>query len=327
MSDETREFRPNGQAHGPTQGEVRTAGGASSRTSGRGRFDTGSEWFWPVANLLGLAAVIVMNALATIVEFNGRSTGDVVNADPVYFQPAGWAFSIWSLIYILLGVFVVYSFLPAGRRNARIRGIGPGFLVANVANISWLLLWHWEQWFASLLVITLLLLALAYIYARLRRGRRSVEDQPTPAERLMVWTPFSVYLGWITVALLANVTVWSERTGTEISGLSPQAWAVVAILIAVGAAALMAIWQRDPSYTAVIAWGVLAVAVEQWDRSKSVSVTAIIGALAAAALVVFGALLAYETRAKGYELPQHFAGLRRDRDGIQGSSRDRGSSV
>lgn len=314
MSDETREFRPNGQAHGPSGDAVRASGGAERRPAGRRRIDSGSTWFWPLINLLGLVAVVVVNALANIMEFNGQSTGDVVNADPVYFQPAGWAFSIWTLIYILLGVFVVYSFLPAGRRNARIRWISPAFLVANIANISWLLLWHWEQWFASVMVILLLLLALVFIYMRLRRGRRPVEEQPTAGERLMVWTPFSVYLGWITVATLSNVTVWSERTGTAISGLSPTSWAVVAIVIAAGAAALMATWQRDPSYTAVIAWALLAVAVEQWDRSKMVSVSAIVAVVIVAALVVFGALLAYETRAAGHELPQHFTRPRRDRE-------------
>jgi len=315
MSDETRESRPNGQTPGPSQDEPRASG-----RSGGSRIDVRSEWFWPLVNLVGLIAVVAMNALATIVGFNGQSTGDVVNSDPVSFQPAGWAFSIWSLIYALLVAFVVYSFLPPGRRDPRIAGIGPAFLVANIANISWLLLWHWEQWFASLLVILVLLLALAYIYMRLRRG---TADQPATGERLMVWTPFSVYLGWITVAVLANVTVWSERTGTEISGLSPQGWAAVAVVIAVAAAALMAVWRRDPSYTAVIAWGVLAVAVEQWDRSKGVAITAIIGALIAAALVVFAALLAYETRVKGHELPQRFGGSRRERE----PSRNRDANV
>lgn len=314
MSDNTE--RLPSDAQGPHAGE---SPGATNRAtgSGRRRIDTRSDWFWPSVNLVGLVAVVAVNALANITEFNGLTTGEVINRDPVYFQPDGWAFSIWSLIYLLLALFVIYSFLPAGRRSMRVRRIAPAFLMANVANMVWIVLWHYEQWVETLVAMSLLFIALVLVYYGLRR--RDALAQPPRFERLMVWTPFSVYLGWITVAFLANITVWMERTGTQFAGLGPRGWAVLAIVIAVGAAALMAAWRRDPSYTLVIAWGILGVATEQWSRAKLVSISAMIAVLLVAALTVFAALLAYEARETKHELLQHVRGSNgrsRDRDAV-----------
>ena len=303
MSDNTEPIRPDTSVPaGGRSNEVRE----SHSGTGRRRINTRSEWFWPVVNLLGLVMVVAVNALANITEFNGLTTGEVINRDPVYFQPAGWTFSIWSLIYGLLAIFVIYSFLPAGRRNPRVLRIGPAFLMANLANVVWLVLWHYERWVGTLIAMSLLFIALVLIYYGLRR--RDPLGQAARLERLVVWTPFSVYLGWITVALLANVTVWMERTGTQLAEVSPRWWAVLAIVIAVAAAALMAVWRRDPSYTLVVTWGIAGVAAEQWDRSKLVSIAAIIAGLVLVALTVFASLLAYEARETRHELPQHARG-------------------
>ena len=266
------------------------------------RVDTSSEWFWPVINLVGLVAVIAINALANITQFNGLSTGEVVNRDPVHFQPAGWTFSIWSVIYALLAVFVVYTFLPVGRRDPRMRLVAPAFLLSNIANALWIVVWHYEQWGVSLAIMTVLLLALIAIYYLLRR-RRGHATQPPTIERLMVWSPFSVYLGWVSVAFLSNVAVWSDRTGTDVLGMGGAALAVVFLLVLLVATALMALWMRDPTYAVVIAWAALGIMVEQWDRSKLVSIVAALTVLLAGALTVFGSLLAFEMRLRGHVLP------------------------
>jgi translocator protein len=290
----------NGRVPGPDPGElvapaerpetaVEPAGAAPRR-----RIDTSSEWYWPVVNLLGLAAAISVNILANTVPFNGLTTGEVVRRDPVYFQPAGWTFSIWSLIYLLLVVFVVYTFLPIGRRESWLSMVGPAFLVANLANIAWLVLWHWERWTLTLVAMGVLLAVLALIYWVLRRDRRF--RQPPTAERLMVWTPFSVYLGWVTVAFLANISVWLDREGSDLFGMGGR-WAAVALIgIALAATAWMIIWWRDPTYAVVVGWGLLGIVAEQWDRSKPVAFAAIVAAVLVAALAVFGSLLAFELR-------------------------------
>jgi hypothetical protein len=261
----------------------------------RRRIDTSSEWYWPVVGLIGLAAVVAVNILANTVPFNGQTTGEVLRGDPVFFQPAGWTFAIWTLIYLLLAVFVVYTFLPPGRREPWLGIVGPAFLVANLANIAWIVLWHWEQWTLPLVAMGVLLAVLALIYWVLRRGR-GARAQPPTAERMMVWTPFSVYLGWATVAFLANIAVWLDRTGSELWGLAGRGTAVALIVIAVLAAALLVLWPRDPTYAVVIGWGLLGIIAEQWDRSKLVAFAAIVAVVLVAALAVFGSLLAFELR-------------------------------
>lgn len=300
MADNTEPVRPASTTpQGPRQDEVRTTRSSPRRV----HLNTRNEWFWPIVNLLGLVGVVAVNALANIIPFNGQSTGEVINQDPVYFQPAGFIFAIWTLIYVLLFVFVVYSFLPVGRANARERRIAPAFLIANIANALWLVLWHYEQWTASLVVMALLFVALLLIYYGLR-NKRDPTAQPGTLERLMVWTPFSVYLGWITVALLANVAVWMDRTGTELWGIEPRWMAVLMMLVALVATAVLAFFRHDPAYALVVAWALLGIAVEQWDRSKLVSVVAVVVLLVVLAVSFLGSLLAFEQRQAGHVLPQ-----------------------
>jgi hypothetical protein len=300
MSDRSDDRSNDSRPPGPDPAELRAPAEPAGPVGApveppRRRIDTSSEWYWPVVSLIGLAAVVAINILANTLEFNGQTTGDVLRGRPVYFQPAGWTFAIWSLIYLLLFVFVVYTFLPIGRGAPWLRIVGPAFLVANAANIAWLLLWHWERWTLTLVAIIALLVVLALIYWALRRGR-GARAQPPTAERLMVWTPFSVYLGWVTVAVLANISVWLDRTGSDLWGMGGR-WAAVALAgIAVLATALLILWWRDPTYAVAVGWGLLGVVAEQWDRSKLVSLAATVAVVAVAALAVFGSLLAFELR-------------------------------
>ncbi|MGC4105134.1 MAG: tryptophan-rich sensory protein, partial [Thermomicrobiales bacterium] len=123
-----------------------------------------SAWFWPLVGLVGYLLVLLMNFLANWVPLNGQSTGEVVNKRPIPFQPAGWAFFIWILIYVLLGVYVVYTLTPGGQRSHRVRRIGGFFILSCVANIAWLFLWHWEQFLLSLIAIGVLWASLLAIY-------------------------------------------------------------------------------------------------------------------------------------------------------------------
>ena len=266
---------------------------------GRGEAGRGAggdrAWFWPVVNLVGLAAVILVNWLANWLPLNDQTTGEIANRNPVPFQPAGWAFAIWIVIYALLLVFVVYGLLPPGRTNPRIQAVGPFFLVANIANITWLFLWHWEQFGGALVAMTVLLAALVGIYAMIRaRGRAGVE--PTLLQRLAVWTPFSVYLGWISVAILANIQIWMDRGGWDGGPFGLRAWAVIFMVAGVLVAAGVAFFLHDAAYTAVFVWAYLAIAQKQWDVSKAVSITAILLVVVAAAVTAMAFILAFDRR-------------------------------
>lgn len=304
MSDDTRPIGPQPPRRDERLGDVlRDTSDRTPRAApGRRRIDPASEGFWPLIGLVGLIAVVVVNALANVIPFNGLTTGEVINRNPVYFQPAGWTFTIWGVIYLLLLAFVVYGLLPVGRRDPRMRRIGPLFLVANLANVTWLFLWHYELWLPSVIVMAALLVALVLIYAVLRRTRRN--RPPETLERLMVWTPFSVYLGWIVVAFIANVSVWRDRTGTDVLGVSNRWWAVLMIVLVLVVTALMAFWQRDPAFTLVVVWALLGIGAGQWDRSLLVAIIAVIALVLAAVLAIVASLIAFEQRTIATALPQ-----------------------
>jgi len=259
-------------------------------------FERGSSWYWPLINLVSLLAVIGVNFLANWIPFNNQTTGEVITKDPIFFQPAGWAFVIWGLIYALLLVFAGYSLLPGGRRSRRVRRIGPFFLVANIANIVWLLFWHWEQFLLTVVFMGILLLSLivCYILARTADGGGR---EPTRVQRFVIQIPFSVYLGWITVASIANVLIWLDRRGWNGGPFSLQVWAVIMILVGLGVAAGIALFLQDAAYPLVFAWAYIAIAQQQWSDSKLVSIVAAIGAVVAAALTVFAFMLSFDRRA------------------------------
>lgn len=253
------------------------------------------HWRWPLISLVGILVVVLMNWLANWVPFNGHTTGEVSRANAVPFQPAGWAFLIWSLIYGLLFAFVVYSFLPVGRRSSRIRAVGPLFLVANIANIAWLLAWHWERFALSLIAIVVLLGSLAAIYGVLQR-RDAQGGHGSFVQRFLVRGTFSIYLAWISIATLANVEVWMKNGGWNGGPFGLQGWTVIFLLGGVIVAAAFAFLAHDAAYPLVFTWGYLAIAQEQWGDSALISILAGVLAIGAAALTVMAALLAFDAR-------------------------------
>lgn len=255
------------------------------------------SWMWPIISLVGLAVVVLVNWLANWIPFNDQTTGQIANRNPVPFQPAGWAFSIWGLIYVLLFVFVVYSFLPAGRHSSRIQRVGPLFLVANIANISWLLLWHYNVVGASLIAMVVLLASLLGIYSLLWRRADNPGKVPV-LRRLIVRVPFSVYLGWIAVAILANIQIWMSRGGWDGGPFGLQGWAVIFLVAGVLVAAAIAFFAHDAAYPLVFVWGYLGIAQEQWDSSKLISILAILMVIVAAALAAMAFLLSFDSRTK-----------------------------
>jgi len=254
------------------------------------RFDPRSEWFWPLVTLIGVAAVIFVNWLANALPFNDQTTGEVLTRDPVWFQPAGWAFAIWGLIYALLVAFAVYGLLPSGRRNPVMRRIAPFLLIANVANMVWLVCWHWEYFTASLITMAILLVALIVIRVLLQADARAARNRAagwqndagstvSRFERWLVWPLFSIYLGWIGVASLANLMVWWDRTGQSAGPLSLRMWTVVALVGGGIVCYVLAVIGRDGWYAAVFAFAGVAIGMEQWDRSRLVSTVAWLMAL------------------------------------------------
>ena len=147
-----------------------------------------------IGNIVALVVVIAVNALANILRFGGQTTGEVSDKYHSLFTPAGFTFGIWTVIYLLLAVFVVYQALPAQRENSALLRIGPWFKLGCAANALWMVAWHLEWIMVSLLLMAILLYSLIVIYTQM------------DGEAWQIRLPFSMYLGWIAVAIIANAS-------------------------------------------------------------------------------------------------------------------------
>lgn len=224
-----------------------------------------------LANLIAFAATFAVNGLANALPINGKTTGTLSDQYPNYFVPAGLTFAIWGLIYLLLAIWAVWQLVGAFRDGtpaaASLAAIGPWFIVASAANIAWIFAWHYEKVGLSLVLMIGLLTSLVVVYLRSREGSGSFEG----VGRLVAHVPFSVYLGWITVATVANVTALLVDRGWSGGFLSETAWAAIMVLVA-AAVTLAVLWSRgDIFYALVILWALAGIVIKRTSLDPAVS--------------------------------------------------------
>jgi len=226
-----------------------------------------------VVNVLATLSTIVVNGLANALPLNGKTTGEISDGLKNYFAPAGYVFSIWGLIYLALIAFAIYQALPAQRDNPLLKRIGYLYALSCLANGAWIFLWHYERFAWTLVVMVVLLLSLIAIYLRVGIGRRRVSN----ADKWFVQIPFSIYLGWITVATVANVTALLSALQWDGWGLDPRAWAAIVIVVAAAIASAVGITRGVIGYGLVIIWALIGIAKKHSD-TPPVAITA--GAMA-----------------------------------------------
>jgi hypothetical protein len=238
-----------------------------------------------IANLLTVILALVVNILASTLPLNGQNTGEISDRFQVYFVPAGYVFAIWGIIYIGWIVFTIFQFQPAQKESPRLRRLGYLFALSNIANAAWLFCWHYNLFGLSVLVMLVLLGLLVASYLRLNVNR-------TPVSALEYWSVdvlFSVYLGWITVATVANITDWLYFIGWEGFGIPAQTWAVIMLAVASLLGLGMAITRRDVGYLAVLVWAFVGIAVKQTSAPLVVT-SAWTAAALMAGLAIYGGI-------------------------------------
>lgn len=199
-------------------------------------------------------AMVVVNFLANGLPINNRSTGEISDAYFNLFAPAGITFSIWGLIYLLLGGYVIYQFKKTTQeREGLLKKINLLFIATSLVNILWIFSWHYDYIGLSV-VLMLALLTLLIQIANLLRS-----EQFTSGEKLFIKTPFSVYFGWITVATIANITVFLVSVGWKGFGIADFIW--TSVILFVGALIGIARLHKDKNiaYGLVLIWAYLGI--------------------------------------------------------------------
>jgi hypothetical protein len=212
-----------------------------------------------ISVILTVLVTLVVNILANALPLNGLNTGQISDRFQVYFVPAGYVFSIWGLIYLGLIVFAVFQALPSQRENPRLRATGWWISLGGLANIAWIFLWHYEQFPLTLIAMLVLLVTLLVTYLRLGIGKMPV----TPSERWAAHLVFSIYLGWITVATVANVTTLLDYLNWNGFGVAPEIWMSIVLAAVLAIAALVNFTRRDVAYALVILWALAGISLKQ----------------------------------------------------------------
>jgi len=235
-----------------------------------------------VSVVLALIITIAVNVLSNTLPFNNLTAPEIADSFDVYFVPAGYVFSIWSLIYLGLIAYAVFQLLPAQRENPRLRQTGWLFVFSCAANSVWLFLWHYGYYALSVLAMLTLLIFLIAIYLRLGAGQQDVAR----GERWLVQLPFSIYLGWVTVATIANVTAFLDSVDWNGFGISPEIWTFIMLVVAVVVAGLMAYSRQDIAYLLVLIWAFIGIGVEQSDTLQVANAAYIAAAVVAIFVVL-----------------------------------------
>jgi len=247
-----------------------------------------------VKALVGLTyvAMIAVNVLANALPINGRTTGAVSDAYPNLFAPAGVTFAIWGLIYLLLGAHVLYQFglfhvsddkggVGESRRVSLLERVGVLFSLSSIANVAWILSWHYDLILVSTLLLATMLVLLILI------TRTILAADLTPRDRIFIRLPFSVYFGWITVATIANITVWLVSIGWGGGGIAESTWAVVIIAVGAVIGTAVTLRDRDIAYGLVLVWAYLGIWIKHTSNTGFQGAYPAVAATALAGMAAF----------------------------------------
>lgn len=225
---------------------------------------------------------LVMNGLATGLPLNNITTGEIWIGGSTYFTPAGYVFAIWGVIYLGLAAFTLYHSLPSQRENPRLRSIGWLFVVSNLFNSAWIVAWQYLYVNISWVMIWGILATLLTLYARIGTGIK-------PTSRREMWlinVPFSIYTAWITVATIANTTVFLQNLGWEGAPLSGPFWSAFVIVVGAAITGIVVYTRRDVAFAGVVIWAYVGIIV------KYTGTALVMGTAGAMVAVVAGVLIA-----------------------------------
>jgi len=252
-----------------------------------------------VVVLLTYLAMIATNVLANALPLNGRRTGDVSDAYPSLFTPAGVTFSVWGVIYLLLGAHVLYQLglfrdgPDTAEQSALLNRVGMLFAVSSLANTAWVFAWHYDRIPVSAVLIVVILVCLALISTTLRRANLSGR------RRWFIGVPFSVYFGWTTVAVVANITVLLVSWKWDGFGLAASTWAVIIVGVAMAIGTATMVRNRDMAYGLVLIWAFVGILIRQTSADGFAGrYPAIIAAVIASLVIYVAAEVAINRRRK-----------------------------
>jgi hypothetical protein len=230
-----------------------------------------------ILNIILFAITIYFNYASAAGVFHDTTQAMMSAKYHTLFTPAGYAFSIWGLIYLLLLGFICYqsrSLFVEVRDDAFIERTGWWFVLSCIGNSAWCYLFVGDYILASTFVIFFMLFCLIQIVLK-----NSMELWDAPISVIaFLWWPFVIYSGWLTVACIANVTLYLTKIGWDGFGISPEIWTIIIISIAT-VLNLIVTWTRNMREFALVgAWALVAIGFANTESYETIKVAAYLGA-------------------------------------------------
>lgn len=222
-----------------------------------------------ILNFLFFLGMVFVNFLANFLPINGKNTGEVSAEYPNLFVPAPLTFSIWGVIYLMLFIFCIYQMTSLFKSKIDIyeaevvRRINIAFILTCIVNMCWIVAWHYGFILISVLLMLLLLGRLIYI----DRQVRLLEPYLTNAQSFIIKAPFGLYLGWICIATIANITALLVSYGWRGFGMSEESWTSMMVLIG-SFIGIVAVLRFNNFYIGLaIIWALSGIIVERKSDS------------------------------------------------------------
>lgn len=246
-----------------------------------------------IGNILSVVLTIIINMIAVLLPLNGLTTGEISDIYDNLFVPIGLTFSIWSVIYLLLSLFAIYQAKDLIKKEKEdlefLDKISYFFIISSIGNIAWIFVWHYLIIALSIVFMLVILLSLLMIYLRLDIGKADVSR----GVKLFIHVPISVYLGWITIATIANITALLVSVGVEPFGVIPEILTIIIIIVAIIITALMLFIRKDIAYSLVVIWASLGIFLKQISGSIIVAVMGLISVIIIGILVIYTIYIEY----------------------------------
>ena len=241
-------------------------------------------------NILGFVVMIIINGLADLLPIGGVTTAEVSAQYANYFVPASITFIIWGFIYLLLLLFCIYQggtlfqdHKPAiSKKEIVASKIGFLFILSCIFNCFWICAWHYHEIGLSVFIMVALLITLILIHTRLSIATAPADEQ----ERSFVWLPFSIYLGWISIATMANIAAWLVSIGWSGGTIDRSWWAIVLIILGTLLSLFMLFRRRNIYFGFALIWGFLGIALRQYQETGQWTLIALTAVLASFVLLI-----------------------------------------
>jgi hypothetical protein len=212
----------------------------------------------------GVIFAFVLNGAANALPINGQTTAEISDRFRVFVVPAGYVFAIWGLIYLGQLGFLFQTLRPSRLEDPLLRRIGLWPALVGLLNGIWILLWHYEVFAASVVVMIALLGSLIVLYQRAGFERMARPGSAISAsDRWLIQVPFSLYLGWITVATIANVAAVGNWAGVSTFGMAPELLAAAVLAVGMAIASWVMLRTEDVTYAGVIIWAYVGIVVKE----------------------------------------------------------------